>query len=145
MATYTVTLNDGTKHIFTGLSYDEVELTYYDGSTYRNTLDAQFWGRAGAGPVAGLSAIGSSDIQGTFPGTASGLYNQNGSDAPVITQIADTGFQKSDEYMATPPHPLEKTMTWLTFYTEASQGGAVVAQFPRARVAGWSTGTVTTI
>lgn len=149
MASYTVTLRDGMKHVFEATSVARVDYEEFDGKTYRNILDASWNGRPSP---TGILATFSQSFTGTPPlssHTTENLTDTWNSEITTPTDVfythggkkpgmEDEYFPKSDDVTGTPPWPEKKTNTYLVFYGPGGAPNDIVAEFPNRNVSGWS-------
>lgn len=136
------------------LSRVQVDVDFYDGSTYRKIVDAAMLGNAhttvtpqpptqSAGTSAGPTTHPAPDLTGTAAASLSVSMqaNQITALAPALTPTApvattDSAFKVADADLI--PGATKKTRSIFQFWSEAAGAGSLVAEVWADEVRGWA-------
>jgi hypothetical protein len=125
------------------LSITEADEIIFDGSVYRDTIDSPFLGRDINSVVIAADSASGSGLNSVTPNTTRPVISGTIVVPDVtITQIPDPPFEESDEYNHIPPHPLEKTMTYIKFWDAAGGTGNELARVSIDQFITFTTGTI---
>lgn len=99
------------------MSQESVDFVYNNGETYRDSMDAAFWGRASAlaGVAGGTDAIVIANGDQTTVQVSGGTF--------AYSTPSDPQFEESDEFKHEPPRVLDITRTQVRWWSDAAGAG----------------------